>query len=87
MVGEGIQVGYCSVVLKNDLKPLFLHFTFRFHRWLIPGLLPPMSPQAEALSPHPTVWSSVHHPSAFPPPHKGVPDRHGHNTEGSEAPG
>lgn len=74
-------------ITGSIFETLFPHSAFRFYWWVIFNFLPPMPPQAEALSAHPTVWNSVHQPSAFPSSHKGVPDHHGHNTEGSEAPG
>lgn len=76
-----------SIFLAVDLKSFFPHSAFRFHWWVIFNFLPPMPPQAEALSPHPTMWNSLHQPATFPSSHEGIPDHHGRDTEGSEAPG
>ncbi|XP_043375808.1 E3 ubiquitin-protein ligase NEURL1 isoform X4 [Dermochelys coriacea] len=70
--------------MKLQNKSLIL-FPLRLYRWTLPGFLSSMPPQAEALSSHHAVRSFVDQPTAFPSPCQGVPDHHGHGTEGSEA--
>lgn len=59
----------------------------RFPKWTVSSSIPPIPPQAQALPAHPAMWQFVHLPSALPPKHQGLTDRHGHISENCQETG
>lgn len=63
------------------------HSSHRFPKWTVSSRTSPISPQAQALPSHPAMWKFVLLPSALPPKHQGLADRHGHVSENCQETG